>query len=123
MTNYGKELILDIHDANPERFTRPLIKKFWQDLCEKIAMEACEYHFWDDLDELPENRETEPHLVGTSGVMFIKTSNITIHTLDIMRRVYLNVFSCKDFDAQLAIDFSLEFFQGRPARNQIIDRL
>ena len=43
------------------------------------------------------------------------TSNITIHTLDLMGNVYLNIFSCKDFDAKKAADFSRKFFEGRVA--------
>ena len=113
--NYGKELILDLHDCNAKKFTRRELKKFFKDLCILIDMERCELFWWDDHGLPAEERQTKPHLKGTSAVQFIMTSNITIHTLDLMGNVYLNIFSCKDFDAKKAADFSRKFFEGRVA--------
>lgn len=115
MDSYGKELILDLKDCDPQLFTRNSIRLFLSDLCEEIGMEACDLHFWDDLDTPEGEKETEPHLVGTSAIQFIKTSNITIHTLDILKTVYLNVFSCKDFDDDVAAKFAEEWFNGELA--------
>lgn len=35
-----------------------------------------------------------------------------IHTLDRLKRVYLNIFSCKNFDAQKATNISKAWFKG-----------
>ena len=113
--NYGKELILDLHGCNTKKFTRRALRRFFQDLCSLIDMERCELFWWDDYGLPAEEWQTEPHLKGTSAVQFIMTSNITIHTLDLMGNVYLNIFSCKDFDAKKAADFSRKFFEGRVA--------
>ena len=86
-------------------------------------MEKCELFFWDDHGLPPEECQTEPHLKGTSAVQFIMTSNITIHTLDIMKRVYLNIFSCKDFDPQIVREFSVGYFSGKCITSHIIDRI
>jgi len=85
-------------------------------------MEDCCYYFWDDLDTPEEEKETEPHLVGTSAIQFIKTSNITIHTLDLLKNVYLNVFSCKDFDTEVVKSFSSNFFDGDVMNFTVIER-
>lgn len=120
---YGKELILDIHKCNPNMFNRENIKMFFQELCEKIDMEKCEYYFWDD-EGVPENeKQTEPHLKGTSAIQFIKTSNITIHTLDILKQVYLNIFSCKDFDAEIVKKIVLKYFEGIIVNQHLIERI
>jgi len=71
---------------------------------------------------LPEEQETEPHLKGTSAVQFIETSNIVIHTLDILESVYLNIFSCKDFNADAAAKFSAEWFRGEIVDSNVIER-
>lgn len=123
MQNYGKELILDLHHCNEKKFTRESIEEYFKILCEKIDMTRADLHFWDDLYTPEEQKETEPHLVGTSAIQFIKTSNITIHTLDIMKRVYLNIFSCKDFDPKTAEDFSIEWFDGETINSAVIDRI
>jgi len=111
--DYGKELILDIHSCDTSLFTRERIYVFMVKLCELINMERCEFHIWDDLD-LPENeRQTSAQTKGTSAVQFIITSNITIHTLDLLGNVYLNIFSCKNFDELNAAEFCEKFWAGK----------
>lgn len=119
---YGKELILDLHGCDVSRFNRVDLSIFFEELCYHISMEASDLHFWDDKDTPEDEKEMEPHLVGTSAVQFIRTSNITIHALDLMKRVYLNIFSCKDFDARVAANYSAEYFGGRIVGFTEIDR-
>jgi S-adenosylmethionine/arginine decarboxylase-like enzyme len=120
--DYGKELILDLHNCNSEKFTRKMIKEYFIEMCDLIDMQRCKLCWWDDFG-LPENKkQTEPHLKGTSAVQFIMTSNITIHTLDIMERVYLNIFSCKDFDAKVVKAFTQKWFGGRVVNCKVITR-
>lgn len=120
---YGKELILDMHDCDPDSFNRIQIKEFFDVLCKRIGMEPCDFHWWDDLETPEDEKETEPHLVGTSAIQFIKTSNIVIHTLDLMKRVYLNIFSCKDFDAEVIKNTALEYFGGEIVHDHLIERV
>ena len=47
MNEYGRELILDLHECDPCKFTRESIAEFMIELCELIDMERCELHFWD----------------------------------------------------------------------------
>ena len=79
--------------------------------------------WWDDHGIEPELQQTDPHTKGTTAVQFILTSNITIHTLDILKNVYINVFSCKDFDAKKALKFSEEWFKGKVVNSQVIERI
>lgn len=120
---YGKELILDLHDCDPSTFTREGIENYFKKLCDMINMEKCELYWWDDYGLSPEEQETEPHLKGTSAIQFIKTSNITIHTLDILKNVYLNIFSCKEFDSNIVKKFSEDWFKGKTVNSQVIERI
>ena len=122
MASYGKELILDIHECDSSTFTRKSIRNFLKELCDLIEMERCKLIFWDDLGVAPEEQETEPHLKGTSAIQFIRTSNIVIHTLDILESVYLNIFSCKTFDTNVAKEFSQEWFRGKVTNSHVIER-
>jgi len=122
LKTYGKELILDLHECDPSLFTREMIEKYLESLCSLIDMKRCELHFWDDLETPPEQKQTEPHLVGTSAVQFILTSNVTIHTLDKLKAVYINIFSCKDFDEVLAAEFSEKFFKGKIVQEFTMER-
>ncbi len=123
MRNYGKEVILDLHNCDPATFNRKSIKKFFKELCELIDMEREKLSWWDDYGLPPEECQTEPHLKGTTAVQFIKTSNITIHTLDLLKNVYLNIFSCKGFDDEKVIKFSTMWFSGRVVQSTVIDRM
>jgi len=122
MKSYGKEIILDIYNCDPSTFNRKSLKRYFKELCEVIDMERCKLCWWDDLHTPEEEKETEPHLKGTSAVQFIKTSNITIHTLDILKRVYLNIFSCKDFDEEIAKKFSADWFKGEVINSHVMER-
>jgi len=79
-------------------------------------------HFWDYTGEKAEYHKAPIHLKGTSAVQFISTSNITIHTLDEMKRIYLNIFSCKDFNSTIARKFCRDYFKGKVVTSQTIRR-
>ena len=123
MKSYGKELILDLHDCDPKKMTRYHINKFFKTLCKEIDMEACKVSWWDYKGYPEEYKNAPSHLKGTSAIQFISTSNITIHTLDELKRVYLNIFSCKDFDSLTAMVCAKEFFGGEIVKNIKIDRI
>ena len=120
---YGKELILDMHSCDSDRFTRKDIRSYFKKVCGLIDMERCRLSWWDDYGVPVEERQTDPHLKGTSAVQFILTSNITIHTLDILKKVYLNLFSCKDFDVDTVIKFSEEWFRGEVVNKTVVRRV
>lgn len=123
MKNYGKELILDIHDCNTSDFNRKGLTKFFESLCDFIDMERCLLTFWDYEGELEEYAKAPAHLKGTTAVQFISTSNVTIHTLDEMKRVYLNIFSCKDFEPDAVVGFCVAWFNGTLVNKQEVDRI
>lgn len=121
--DYGKELILDLHNCNASTFTRRSISKYFIHICKAIDMERADLHWWDDLYTPENERQTEEHLVGTSAIQFITTSNITIHTLNLLNKVFVNLFSCKDFDAELVERISASWFEGDVASSTILRRL
>ncbi len=121
--DYGKELILDLHGCDTSTFNRKSLDAYFEKLCKAIKMQKCERCFWDDVGVPEEERQTEPHLKGTSAIQFILTSNITIHTLDMLKKVYINIFSCKDFDADIATELSRKWFGGRIVNKQVIRRI
>lgn len=122
MDSYGKELILDLHECSTENFSRQGLKRFFEELCELIQMEREEIHHWDYEDVPEEERPTEAHLLGPSAVQFIKTSNIVVHALELLKNVYINVFSCKDFDADEAARFAARYFCGKTVSKHVIIR-
>ena len=111
MKAYGKELILDLHNCDSSKFNEVDLTKFFAELCDLIGMSAEQLNFW-VYDDPIEKAAAPPHLKGTSGVQFISTSNITIHALDDMKCVYLNIFSCKSFKSTIVKEFCEAWFDG-----------
>ena len=121
---FGKELVLDITDCNASKFNREDIEKYLIELCDNVIdMEREDLHWWDYTDD-PEGYNKAPaHLKGTSVCQFIKTSNIVMHTLDDMKNIHLNIFSCKDFDTVKAVDFTVEYFDGEVVSQLVVPRV
>ncbi len=110
---YGSELIVDVHSCTSSApFYREGIRDFFNKLCQKLDMEKGDLHFWDYEGEPEEYAKAPPHLKGISAIQFITTSNITIHSLDDLRQVYLNIFSCKDFDVDIILTFIAAWTEG-----------
>lgn len=120
---YGIELILDMHGCDASKFTRESITAYFERLCVLIDMQREDLHFWDDIGVPEEDKQTLPHTQGTSAVQFILTSSIVIHTLDQLRAVYINMFSCKTFDPKVAEQFSIEWFGATECSARFIDRV
>jgi S-adenosylmethionine/arginine decarboxylase-like enzyme len=120
---YGFELIMDLHGCDVSTFNRKSLKLFLKMLCDEINMTRCKLHFWDDIGVPLEEQQTSPHTKGTSAVQFILTSTIVIHTLDLLNAVYINIFSCKEFDKDKAEKLTREWFNAKECRAHFIERI
>lgn len=120
---YGYELILDLHGCDPKTFNRTSLRRYFTKLCRAIDMKRDELHFWDDYGVPKSEKQTEPHTKGTSAVQFILTSTIVVHTLDLLNAVYVNIFSCKPFDPQVAERITRDWFGARTCRKHFIERV
>ena len=119
---YGTELILDLHECDASKFTRHDIERFFEGLCELIDMERCDLHFWDDVGVPVAEQQTDPKTKGTSAVQFILTSTIVVHTLELLKTVYVNVFSCKAYDTDEAAKFVAAWFGSRDWTVNVVTR-
>ncbi|HEB31339.1 MAG TPA: hypothetical protein ENI15_10765 [Spirochaetes bacterium] len=121
--SYGTELIIDLYKCDESKFTRESIKDWLDELCELIDMEQEDLHFW-DYEDVPESEipYDQPHLIGTSAVQFITTSDIVIHTLEILKEAYINIFTCKDLDSIKAVTFTKDWFGAGQYEYQTIFR-
>jgi hypothetical protein len=43
--------------------------------------------------------------------------------LDLLEAVYVNIFSCKKYDKELAVKITREWFGAREARTHFIERI
>lgn len=120
---YGYELILDLHECDVTTFNRESLDAYFEKLCKAIDMKKCERYWWDDVGVPEEERQTSPHTKGTSAVQFILTSTIVVHTLDLLKAVYINIFSCKSYDKNMAERITKEWFGAKECRTHFIERI
>lgn len=120
---YGYELIMDLHGCDASKFNRTSLDNYFEKLCNAIGMKKCERYFWDDVGLPEEKKQTSPYTKGSSAVQFILTSSIVIHTLNLLKAVYVNIFSCKDFDEKIAEQITKEWFGANVCRSRFIERI
>ena len=121
--SYGMELVMDLHDCDPTKFTRENLTQYFIDLCLLLDMKRADLHFWDYEGYPRQKEDAPPHLKGTTAVQFISTSNITVHTLDDLRRVYLNIFTCREFNPAHAIEFTVDYFSAGWCGHRVFTRM
>jgi len=115
--NYGLEIIIDIHGCDISNFSKARLDLFFKELCILSDMTPVgKPKYWLEESE-------EPHLKGYSGLQFIKTSSIVIHTLDILKAAYINFFSCKDFDPQKVLSFVKKHFKAKKVSYTLLNRV
>lgn len=98
---------IDVHDCSAELIrSAPAIKDFVAQLCDLIEMkrfgETVVVHFGED-----------ERVAGYSMTQLIETSLISAHFANQTNNVYLDVFSCKYYEPEVAAEFTKKFFQGK----------
>jgi len=119
---YGVELILDLHNCDTKTFNRPALREYFNSLCKLIDMKPEALYFWDDMGIPKYQRQTNPKTRGTSAVQFILTSNITVHTLDLLEAAYINIFSCKEFSTEGVEKYTVDFFRPKSYTVKVVER-
>jgi len=108
---------MDLHGCNSSLFNETDVDRYLTELCVVIDMEkvAGQQMCWAyDGDH--------EHLKGISVAQFIKTSSITMHFSDSLATVWVNIFSCKDFNADIAKVFTENWFKGTAGNVIVIER-
>ena len=114
---FGWELVLDLYGCNIETISdEKAIKTFARELCRVIDMKP----YGEPLT--PYFGENQEHTKGYSLLQFIETSSITGHFSEGTGAVYLNIFSCKEYDIETAESFSRNYFGAETVRSRFIVR-
>ena len=111
---FGKELIIDLYDCDPKIIrSAKKIKEYAAGICREMKVrpygKTIVKRFALHLD----------HAAGYSLVQLIESSLVSAHFSELWNRVYINLFSCKDFNHKKAIEFSKKFFKGKILRQKV----
>jgi S-adenosylmethionine/arginine decarboxylase-like enzyme len=107
---YGRHLIASARGCNEALLDKPTMARFLAEMTRRIDMVAFGPPFVERFGGGIE--------IGISGVQLIETSAITVHTNDGARDLYLDVFSCKDFSATVALGVVREYFAPQEINHQ-----
>ncbi len=115
--NYGMELIADIRGCDFSGLTQKTLGDFLIALVEHVKMvRHGEPLMWEDHSGIP-------HLDGISAIQFIETSNVVCHALNLTSTMYLNLFSCREFDPESALKFTMEYWKATDENHTVIARV
>jgi S-adenosylmethionine/arginine decarboxylase-like enzyme len=106
MKAWGIQSSVDIHHCDPNLIRdADAIKEFVVQLCELIEMkrfgDPVIVHFGED-----------ERVAGFSMTQLIETSLISAHFANQSNNVYLDIFSCKYYEPETAVQFAKNYFKG-----------
>jgi S-adenosylmethionine/arginine decarboxylase-like enzyme len=113
---FGWHLLLDCRDCDRSAIgDQSNIYRFVKDLVNRIDMVAVGEPIIQMMCE------GDPK-VGYSLMQLISTSNITGHFMDISGEAYIDIFSCKPFDAIVAENCVMDYFSPSDIYSRFLTR-
>ena len=114
---WGYELIVDMKEGDKDFITNPkMIRKFVKELVARIDMKAYGKPLLKDF------ANHDPTKGGYTLVQMIETSTITGHFVSATGDAYLNIFSCKPFDSEDALDTIKKYFKPKEHVSSLLNR-
>jgi S-adenosylmethionine/arginine decarboxylase-like enzyme len=114
---YGWELIMDLKGCDVSIMSsREKLYEFIVKVCDLIEMKR----YGEPLIE--KFGLAADFTAGYSLVQLIETSSITGHFSDFWGSCYINIFSCKTYDAEKAAQFTKDFFGAKEMKTHFITR-
>lgn len=107
----GRHITLDASVRDSRVFTHEHLSSFFVGLCELLDMTIIHGPMFKDVELDPAKLEEVQaggdfqDEGGTTGFVVISTSHISIHTWELRRFFQLDVFSCKDFNSEIALQY------------------
>lgn len=98
--DYGKHLILLVKEVEHiERLgSNKAVCAFLNGLVSEIGMRVL-------VQPCAGFEDGDPEKIGYSGVVILYESHIAIHVYSALRKAFIDVFSCKEFDEQTVMDY------------------
>ncbi|MEM7247674.1 MAG: S-adenosylmethionine decarboxylase [Acidobacteriota bacterium] len=114
LTYFGKHLIATARQCDERLMKLENISGFLSEVVLEIGMQP--------YGEPRVARYGEGEEVGITGVQLVQTSSITIHTLDHSRTAFIDIFSCRGYSEETALEFVRSCFAPREVSSQVLLR-
>ena len=107
---WGIATAIDLYGCDPDAIRdAKKIERFTHQLCDMLRVKR-----FGETQIVRFGRD--PKVYGYSMVQLIETSLVSAHFAEDSNAVYLDVFSCKWYDAQIAAEFARRFFSAERVR-------
>ena len=115
--SFGPHLMLDLRQCNQEKLKDyNLVFNVLQNLPGEIGMtKITQPYVFPYSGLVPEDR-------GITGTVIIAESHISIHTFQEKDYCFVDVFSCKNFDVDLAAEYLVDAFESKDYDKHIVNR-
>lgn len=118
MSEFGSHVTIDASGCNKRKLASvTLVYDILNKLPDKIGMTKMTLPYvakW--LDKFSNGTE------GISGFVMIAESHISIHTFPDQDYVFMDIFSCKGFDEEMAVKYLVNAFEATKYEKHIIKR-
>jgi S-adenosylmethionine/arginine decarboxylase-like enzyme len=116
MKVWGYHLMLDCSGCNLDYInSKPHIEQFLKELVDRIDMIS---HGDPQIEFLLPGTDNE----GYSVLQMITTSNITAHFVNSSKTAYIDVFSCKFFEKDIAVKVVQDYFSPMMVKVNFLER-
>ena len=113
---FGQHLVVDAAGCNDGISDRDRIAAFSEDLVKTIDMKAFGAPWIEHFGH------EQPKTSGFTLVQLIETSNVTAHFCDHTGEAYFDIFSCKAFDENRAIEVIVRHFEPSVCETRSLTR-
>ena len=114
---FGKHVLLDLNECDGDISSSiDTCINFLNELPNQISMtKITQPYVFPYSGLVPEDK-------GITGMVIIAESHISIHTFPLKKYVFIDIFSCKPFNCELAIEYCVKTFDSKDPSIQILDR-
>lgn len=117
METFGLHLTIDAQDCNKKRLVNT---KFIYRLLDRLPSVLSMTKM--TLPYVVEWKDKFASTPGISGFVMIAESHISIHTFPDQNYAFIDMFSCKQFDAEAAAEFIMGALEAKKAEKNVIVR-
>lgn len=109
---WGLSTSVDLYGCDPAAVrSADAIARFARELCDRLGVKRFG-------DPVIVRFGADPRVYGYSLVQLIETSLVSAHFAEDTNAVYLDIFSCRWYDARAAAAYAREFFRAESVRVQ-----
>lgn len=116
-TFFGPHLLLDLGECNNILLAdQKLVYDLLYNIPEQVGMtRISEPNVFYYTGRVPEDH-------GVTGVVVLAESHCSIHTFQEKGHCFIDLFSCKDFDANMAVELFSKAFEAKSITHRVVER-